>query len=191
MGTPKDDVTRLLDAFGSGDREAAHALLPYVYEELRRIARGHLRRERSDHTLSTTALVHEAYLRLVDQTHAHWQNRAHFFAVAATAMRRILVDYARARRADKRGGGQVLLSLEEAGELAVTQAEELIALDEALSRLAQHDARQARIVECRYFAGLTIEETAVALGVSPGTVKMGWSMAKAWLFREMTREMAS
>lgn len=187
--SPQHEVTRLLDAYGSGDREAMQRLLPYVYDELRAIAQRHLRRERDDHTLSATALVHEVYLRLVDQTRMHWNGRSHFYAVAATAMRRILVDYARARRADKRGGGQMVVSLDEAGELAVSRAEELVLLDEALERLARFDARQARVVECRYFAGLTIEETAEALGVSPTTVKHDWTMAKAWLYREMKREL--
>lgn len=186
--SPQHEVTRLLDAHGSGDPEAIHRLLPYVYDELRGIAHRHLCRERADHTLSATALVHEVYLRLVDQTRMDWNGRSHFYAVAAIAMRRLLVDYARARRAGKRGGGQPIVSLDEAGELAETRADELVLLDEALERLARHDARQARVVECRYFAGLTIEETAHALGVSPTTVKADWAMAKAWLYREMQRE---
>ncbi len=180
-----DDVTRLLGAYGKGDPAALELLLPYVYDELRAIAHRHLARERPDHTLGATALVHEAYLRLVDQTRMQWDGRAHFYAVAATAMRRILVDYARARRAAKRGGGQTPLSLDAAGDVAAVRADALVHLDDALEKLARHDARQARVVECRYFAGLSIEETATALGVSPTTVKHDWAMAKAWLYREM------
>ncbi len=187
MSVPHE-VTRLLDAYGQGDREAMQRLLPYVYDELRAIAQRHLRRERGDHTLNPTALVHEVYFRLVDQTRKGWNDRVHFYAVAATAMRRILVDYARARRAEKRGGGVAPIPLEQAGELSAARADELVLLDDALERLAHFDARQARVVECRYFAGLTIEETAEALGVSPTTVKHDWALAKAWLYRDMKRE---
>lgn len=184
------NITRLLLDFSSGTEGAFERLLPLVYEELRRMAQHQLRRERADHTLCTTELVHEAYMKLVDQTRTQWRNRAQFYAVAAQAMRRILVDYARTRNAEKRGGGQRDLLLDEVGELSVTRAEELIVLDEALDRLASFDKRQSRIVECRFFAGLTIEETAEALGISPTTVKQDWSLARAWLFREMKRELA-
>ena len=184
------EITRLLLDFSNGDREAMDRLLPLVYQELRRIARQHLRREYENDVLCTTELVHEAYMKLVDQTRTQWRDRAHFYAVSAQAMRRILVDHARARKADKRGGGQVHLLLDDVGELAVSRAEELLVLDEALTRLAAFDERLGRVVECRYFAGLTIEETAAALDVSPSTVKQDWNLAKAWLYREMKRELA-
>ena len=187
---PDSDVTRLLHDLSGGDAEARDALLGAIYGELRRIAHGALGGERAAHTLTTTELVHEAYLRLVDVTRVSWQDRAHFFAVAARVMRRVLVDWARARRAGKRGGGEVPLSLDDvAGGVAdAGRADELVALDEALDRLAARSERQARVVECRYFAGLTIEETAEALGVSPTTVKQDWVLARTWLFRELRRE---
>ena len=159
---------------------------PVVYEELRRIAHRELRHERTGHTLGTTALVHEAYLRLAHLDRIRWKSRAHFLAVAAQAMRRVLVDYAVARRAQKRGGGHVPDSLDDAVAIAGERSEELLALDEALQRLQSLDEQHARIVECRFFGGMSIEETAEALGVSPATVKRGWTMARAWLNRELS-----
>lgn len=179
------EVSQLLVAWGQGDQEARDKLLPLVYDELRRVASRHLRRERPDHTLQTTALVHEAYLKLVDQQHAHWQNRAQFFAIAAQLMRRILVDYARERRAAKRGGDYLKLSLDEAAALFAEKSADLLALDEALDRLAQLDPQQSRVVELRVFGGLSVEETAAALGLSPRTVKREWSMARAWLQQQL------
>lgn len=163
-------------------------LLPAIYEELHRIAQERLYRERAGHTLSATDLVHEAYLRLVDQTQAAWRDRAHFFAAASVVMRRLLVDWARARLAQKRGGAEAPLSLDATGApdpSAPVRPDEVVALDEALDRLAARSDRQARVVECRYFAGLSIEETAEALGISPTTVKDDWRLARAWLYREV------
>ena len=190
MTDPQDsadsgDVTQWLHRLAAGDGAAADRLLPLVYAELRRIATERLRRERGDHTLAPTDLVHEAFLRLADATQVGWADRAHFFAVAAGVMRRLLVDWARARRADKRGGGAPHVSLDATGAASavggVDRAEALLALDEALADLARRSERQARVVECRYFAGLTIEETAEALGVSPTTVRVDWRLARAWL----------
>lgn len=161
--------------------------MPVVYSELRRIAGAHLARERSGQTLQVTVLVHEAYLKLVDQTRVQWQNRTHFFAVAARMMRRIVVDHARARGAHKRGGGATPVSLDETPGPAVERDAELLALDEALERLTAFDPRQGRIVELRYFGGLSIDEAAAALSLSPATVKREWSMAKAWLHKELSR----
>ncbi len=182
------DITRMLQEWSGGDRNALDALLPLVYTELHRQASRYLRRERPDHTLQTTALIHEAYVKLVDQREVNWQNRAHFFGVAAQMMRRILVDYARQRRRAKRGGIAEGLPLEEAA-LVVSEERsvDLVALDEALTRLAEFDERQARIVELRYFSGLSIEETAEVLSISPATVKSDWNVAKAWLRHEITR----
>jgi RNA polymerase sigma factor (TIGR02999 family) len=179
-------VTQLLLAWGKGDQHALEELMPLVYRELRRLAHRHLGRERPDHTLQTTALVHEAYLRLVDQKDASWQNRAQFFAVAAQIMRRILVDYARARQYAKRGGGAQMVELDEAMVVSTDRAAAVVALDEALLRLAELDCRKSRLVELRFFGGMSIEETAEILGVSPGTVMRDWTLAKAWLRREMT-----
>ena len=188
MSTPsRPDVTRLLLDWSNGDRQSLDKLLPIVYQELRRLAQHYIRQERSDHTLQATALVHEAYLRLIDVGEVRWQNRAHFFGAAAQVMRHVLVDMARQHRAQKRGGGQKL-SLGEA--LAVPgEADDLdlVALNEALDRLAEIDPQQSKIIELRYFGGLTVEETAEALGVSPRTVKRGWRVARAWLRREITR----
>ena len=182
------NITRMLKDWSGGDREALDQLLPFVYDELHRQASRYLRRERSDHTLQTTALIHEAYLKLIDQKEVEWQNRAHFFAVAAQAMRRILVDYARTRKREKRGGDDVKLQLDEAinvssGEKSI----DLVALDEALTRLAEFDERQARVVELRYFSGMTEEETAEVLGTSPATVRRDWNMAKAWLHSQLMK----
>ena len=171
-----------------GKRESLDALLPLVYDELHKQAARFLRRERAGHTLQTTALIHETYLKLVDQRDVDWQNRAHFFGIAAQAMRRILVDYARQRHSEKRGGADENLPLEEI-TLAVSaeRSVDLVALDEALTRLAAMDERQSKIVEMRYFGGLSIEETAEALRISTATVKSDWRTAKAWLFREITK----
>ena len=190
---PDDAVTRLLIDLSAGDRDAADRLLPLVYAELQRLAHARLQHERDGHTLATVDLVHEAYLRLVDVTRVDWRDRSHFFAVAATVMRRLLVDWARARAADKRGGGQAALPLDALaadGVAAAPRPEVLVALDEALGRLALRSERQARVVECRYFAGLSIEETAAVVGVSPTTVKDDWRLARAWLFRDMTTMMS-
>jgi RNA polymerase sigma factor (TIGR02999 family) len=178
------EVTRLLLRWTEGDQKALDDLLPLVYDELRRLARSYLQRERSGHTLQSTALVNEAYLRLVDQN-VSWQSRAHFFGIAAQMMRRILVDHARARDAAKRGAGDFKVTLDE--DIAVSGARDVdvIALDIALENLAKLDPQQGRIVELRFFAGLSIEETAEVLSISPATVKRDWAMAKAWLSREM------
>lgn len=183
----QDDVTAVLAQLRAGDAQAADKLLPLVYEELRRLAARYMRAESEGHTLQPTALVHEAYLRLVNQADASWQNRAHFFAVAAQAMRNILVDHARGLRAAKRGGGGHKLPLNEAADVAFERGEYVVALDEALSRLAAFDPQQGRVVELRFFGGLTIEETAEVLGISPKTVQRDWLMARAWLHREVTK----
>ncbi len=187
--TPPEEVTRLLAAYSRGDREALDKLLPLVYGELRRTAERYLRRERSDHTLQATALVHEAYLKLIDQREVRWQNRAHFFGVAAQAMRRILVDHARGHMAAKRGSGGVKLSLEdnEAAIVSAEKAEEMVALDEALNRLAEIDPQKSRIVELRFFGGLSIEETAEVLGIGTATVIRQWRMARAWLYDQVQK----
>jgi RNA polymerase sigma factor (TIGR02999 family) len=183
--TAPPNVTELLAAWSQGDRGALDALMPVVYGELRRIARGYLARERRDHTLQTTALVHEAYLKLVDQRRVRWQNRAHFFGVAAQMMRRILVDHARARRAGKRGAGVETVALELTPELSAKPTVDILGLDAALDRLAALDPRQGRLVELRFFGGLSIEEAAEVMALSPATLTRDWTMAKAWLFKEM------
>lgn len=179
------DLTVLLRQLAQGRRDALDELVPVVYDTLRQIAHAQLARERSGHTLSTTGLVHEAYLRLVNINEVDWKDRAHFLAVAARVMRRILIDYARSRRREKRGGGAVRVSLSEGAVAAVGQADDLLALDEALSRLEQHSERQCRVVEYRCFGGLTIEETAAALSTSIATVKRDWAFCRAWLNREL------
>lgn len=184
MSATPGEVTRLLIAMQDGQGDAEARLLTLVYDELRRLAASYMRRERPDHTLQATALVHEAYLKLTEQN-ANWQNRAHFFGVAAQVMRRILVDYARTHKAEKRGGGHVKLSLNEALLLSSAKSHELIDLDEALSRLAAVDPRQARVIELRFFAGLSVEETAEVLGRTTRTVNRDWRMAQAWLRREL------
>jgi len=181
------NVTHLLLRWGDGDREALDALTPLVYDELRKLASRYLRRERDDHTLSSTALVHEAYMRLVDQRHVQWQNRNQFFGLASELIRRILVDHARARLTAKRGGQVYKLSLDEAIAAPEEKDFDLVALDDALKSLAGTDEQQSRIVELRYFGGLTIEQTAEVLCISPATVKRDWVVAKAYLKREMTR----
>ena len=183
------DVTALLIEWSHGDEAALERLLPVIYDECRRIASRQLRREDRDHTLDPTALVHEAYLRLVDQRRSTWENRAQFFGVVGQVMRRILVDYARARHAQKRGGGAVLVSLDVAADQADdARVADVLAIDEALERLAVQDPDQVRIIELRFFAGLTVEETARVVGRSPRTIKREWSLAKAWLYRELRRE---
>ncbi|MEY2499009.1 MAG: hypothetical protein QOD12_2565 [Verrucomicrobiota bacterium] len=182
---PREEVTRMLIDWSGGDREAPSKLMPLVYEELRQLARQYLQRERPDHTLQATGLVHEAYLRLVDQSTHTWQNRAHFFGVAAQVMRRILVDYARSHRAEKRGGGWDKLVFDEALAPSDERSIDLVALDDALKDLLVLDPRQSQIVELRFFGGLTIEEVCEVLDVSPRTVKREWRMAKAWLRREI------
>jgi len=179
------NITHLLKEWSAGDPRALDRLTPLVYEELRHQAARYLRRERRSHTLQTTALIHEAYLRLIDAKDVHWQSRAHFFAIAANLMRRILVDHARRRDADKRGGSRVRVQLDEALAVADEADVDLLAIDEALDRLAVIDPQQARVVELRFFSGLSVEETAAALGVSPKTVKRDWSVARAWLRREI------
>ena len=180
------EITRWLHQWSSGNEDALDELMPVVYAELHRQAANYLRRERVGHTLQATALINEAYLKLIDQREVNWQNRAHFFGIAAQAMRRILVDHARSRHRDKRGGDAENLPLE-AAEFATSEegTVDLIALDEALTRLAHLDERQSRIVELRFFSGMSVEETAEALGVSPATVKNEWRTAKAWLFQEL------
>ena len=183
---PRRNVTELLQAWSGGDRAALDELLPHVQDELRGIARLQMRRERADHTLQPTALVNEAYLRLVNQNRVRWQDRAHFFAVAAQKMRRILVDHARKRGAEKRGGGEILVALDEGIDPGTPPEDvNVVALDEALEELAVLDERQSRVVEMRFFGGVTLKETAEALGVSPATVKRDWQTAKAWLFRRL------
>ncbi|MDX2034864.1 MAG: sigma-70 family RNA polymerase sigma factor [Blastocatellia bacterium] len=187
MSSQASNVTQLLLDWRAGDGEALDRLMPLVYEELRRMANHYLRKERQNHTLQTAALVNEAYLRLIDQGGIDWQNRAHFFGVAAQAMRRILVDHARTRNYAKRGGAMRHVSLDEAAMLVEERAAEMIALDDALIELAKIDLRKCRVVEMRYFGGLSVEETAEALGISGVTVMRDWNTAKAWLLREMTR----
>ena len=183
--TPRE-VTRLLVEWGDGDEAALARLMPLVYDELRRLARNYMRRERPGHTIQPTALVNEAYLRLVEQTNIAWQSRAHFFGIAAGVMRRVLCDHARARLADKRGGGAVRVSLVEAAARSDEQTADMLALDEALVELAEVDPRKARVVELRYFGGLSVEETAEALKVSRSTVLHDWSLAKAWLYTQVS-----
>jgi RNA polymerase sigma factor (TIGR02999 family) len=188
MTQTPENVTQLLIGWSKGDKEALDKLLPLVYNELHRQAAAYLRRERVGHTLQTTALIHEAYVRLVDQKNVHWQNRAHFFGIAAQLMRRILVDHARTKKRVKRGGSDIRVSLSEVTIKADARDLDIVALDEALERLARIDEQQSRIVELRFFSGLTVEETAEVLGISPATVKRDWSMAKAWLHREISGE---
>lgn len=181
----QEEVTQLLIAWSDGEQAALDRLFPLVYDELRRLASGYMRRERAGHTLQTTALVHEAYLRLVGQPDLNWKNRTHFFAVAARVMRRILIDHARTQQYAKRGGGAMKLSLEEAAVLSDERAAELVALDEALNELAKLDVRQSQIVEMRFFGGLTLAETAEVLKISSDTVTRDWNLAKAWLYRQV------
>ncbi len=180
------DITGLLIEWNGGEAAALERLMPLVYDELRKIARRHLRRESDTRTIQTTALVHEAYLKLIDQTRINWQNRAQFYGVAAQMMRRILIDHARKRVRDKRGGGAIKLSLDDGSvDVSDERAAELIALDEALEKLAAQDADKARLVELRYFGGLSIEETAEVLGTGTATVTRQWRIVKAWLYKEI------
>ena len=185
MNSSSMDVTLLLKEFSRGNQDALAELIPAVYDELRRLAAYYLRQERSDHTLQATALVHEAYLRLVDQRNVDWKNRNQFFGVAAHLMRRVLLMHAREHRAAKRGGTAHKISLEDTAIFSQARADDLVFLDELLNRLATLDAQQERIVEMRFFAGLSVDETAELMGISPATVKRDWAMAKAWLAREM------
>jgi len=182
------EITQMLIELTGGNRDVVNQILPHIYDELRRLAGSYLRRERADHTLQPTALVHEAYMKLIDQKQVHWQNRAHFFGIAAQVMRRILMDHARKNTAEKRGGDADKLPLEE--EILVVSHEksaDLIALDDALQALAEFDEQKAKIVELRYFGGLSIEETAEVMGVSVPTINRQWRMAKAWLHAELAR----
>jgi len=180
------EVTQILHKWSDGDADAPARLMPLVYDELRRQARNYLARERGAHTLQPTALVHEAYLRLVDQTRVNWQNRAHFFGMAANMMRRVLIDYARAHATEKRGGAAIRLSVDDVQIPLEQRAAELIALDEALEELAKFDERKAKIVEMRFFGGLTDEEIAEVLGITTRTVWRDWKTARLWLFRELS-----
>jgi RNA polymerase sigma factor (TIGR02999 family) len=184
--SPPSEVTQLLLAWSDGDNSALEKLIPLVYDELRRLARRYMVRERSGHTLQTTALVNEAYLRMVDLKEVQWQNRAHFFAVSAQLMRHILVDFARSRGYKKRGGGTVQIPIDDALDVSTHEPSDLIALDDALNSLAEIDARKSKVVEMRFFGGLSVEETAHVLKVSPETVMRDWKMAKVWLLREIS-----
>jgi RNA polymerase sigma factor (TIGR02999 family) len=183
-----NDITQLLRAWGEGNQAALDQLMPLVYSELRQAAHRYMARERRGHTLQTTALVNEVYVRLAKAREMRWQDRAHFFAVSAQMMRRILTDYARARHYAKRGGGAQSVSLDEAPEVSREPRADLVALDDALNRLAAIDERKSRVVELRYFGGLSVEETAEVLKVSPETVMRDWKLAKAWLLRELSGE---
>ena len=189
--TSPSQVTQLLVSWGNGNQQSLEALIPLVYDELRRQARRYLRRERPDHTLQSTALVHEAYVKLIDQRQATWHNRSQFFGVAAQLMRRILVDHARSRGAIKRGAGVTKLAIAEEVAALEMRNVDLISLDASLKQLEQMDPQQARIVELRFFSGLSIEDTADALGISTATVKRDWALAKAWLYREISGSAAS
>jgi len=182
---PDNVVSRLLADWAGGDSAARERLVPIIYEELRRLAHHYMRAERDGHTLQTTALVNEVYLRLAGIDGLRWRDRAHFFAMAATLMRRVLVDYARQRGRDKRGGGDVLVTSLDENAIATERAVDVVALDEALERLAAVDPQQSRVVELRFFAGLSVKETAEALGISPATVKRDWATAKLWLYNEL------
>lgn len=186
----QQDVTQKLQAWSEGNREALNDLLPIVYDELHRQASRYMKQERTGHTLQTTDLIHEAYMKLAEHNDMRWQNRAHFFAIAATLMRRILIDYARAKHREKRGGDDVKVPIEDAIELATADENniDLIALDDALTKLAAIDEQAVRVVELRYFADLNVEETAEVLKISPATVKRDWQMAKAWLKGELGRK---
>lgn len=180
------NITELLLAWGEGDEAALEQLIPLVYQELHRLARHYMRQEQPGHTLETTALINEAYLRLVDSNRMHWQNRSHFYALCARAMRRILIDHAKSRHRAKRGGGGLQVSLDEVASLAQDRAAELILLDEALRRLESFDKRKSQVVELRFFGGLSIEETAEVMKISTISVSRDWNTAKAWLYREMS-----
>ncbi|MEW6366295.1 MAG: sigma-70 family RNA polymerase sigma factor [Acidobacteriota bacterium] len=183
----REQLTQMLVDWGKGDENAMAELMPLVYEELHRLARRYMSRERAGHTLQATALVNEAYLRLIDQTRVNWQNRAQFYAIAAQQMRRILIDHARSHHYAKRGGGAPRISLDETPNLSVEKSRDLVALDDALRGLAEIDQRKSQVVELRFFGGLSTDEIAALLNVSPVTVLRDWSMAKAWLHREMKK----
>lgn len=187
MNETPNEITEQLIAWSNGDEAALDALIPAVYQELRRMADYYLRGENTGHSLQPTALVHEAYMRLIDQTKVEWQNRAHFFGVAAQMMRRILVDHAKSKHRVKRGGTTPKVSLDETVSLSSERAAELVALDDALKVLNELDERKSRIVELRYFGGLTVDETAQVLGVSDKTVMRDWSLAKAWLYAQLSQ----
>ncbi len=182
------EITQLLMAWSDGDKQALESLIPLVYDELYRLARSYMNREQAGHTLQITALVNEAYLRLVNWKEARWENRSHFFGVAAQLMRRILVDFARSRNYEKRGGGLRQVELDEVASLAVRRDADFVTLDDSLKSLAEIDQRKSRIVEMRFFGGLSVEEIAEVLDVSPRTVMREWSLARAWLYREMSRD---
>jgi RNA polymerase sigma factor (TIGR02999 family) len=188
MTGQSDELTQLLNSWSNGDDQALDKLIPLVYAELRKLARRHMGRENPDHTLQTSALINEAYLKLIDQQSVQWQNRAHFFAVAAQVMRHILIDHARAQRFAKRGAGAAKVSLDETAVLTDERASELVALDDALTTLASLDSRKSRIVELRFFGGLSIEETAEIMKISPVTVTREWRAARAWLRQEMSKK---
>jgi len=185
LNQTQTQITQLLQKWQEGNNEALETLMPLVYAELKRLAGSYLRRERPDHTLQSAALVNEAYLRLVDQTQTQWQNKAHFFGIAAQMMRRILADHARGHNAAKRGAGMPELELNEVVAQAQTKSVDLLDLEDALQKLEKLDAQQGKIVELRFFGGLSIEDTANVLGISPATVKRDWAAARAWLFREV------
>ena len=187
MAMPAAEITALLQAWEGGDRDALNRLMPVVYDELRRAAQAYMRRERTSHTLQASALVNEVYLRLVDLTSVRWQDRAHFFAIAASMMRRVLLDAARARAAQKRGGGDVRITFDEdrIDAAASRQAAGLIEIDQAIEALSKMDPRKARVVELRFFGGLSVDETAEVLGVSGQSVKRDWRLARAWLLKEL------
>lgn len=182
----QNDITRLLLAWNAGDQTALDELMPIVYAELRKLARSYMRRQRPDHTLQTTALVNEAYLRLIDSSRVNWQNRTHFFSISAQLMRRVLVDFARAKNSLKRGGERIQITLNEEIEAPAEKAMDLVALNDALDNLAKMSERPAKIVELRYFGGLNEEEIAECLDVSTRTVRRDWSIARAWLYRELS-----
>ena len=190
MTTSPQQVTQLLINWSNGDQAARDKLMPLVYDELHRLAHQYMKRESPGHTLQTSALVNEAFVKLVDQTDVRWQNRSHFFAIAAQLMRRILVDHARSRQTAKRGGGARPVSFDDALMVSDERSAEVVAVHEALERLAGFDSRKAQIVELRFFGGLSIDETAKVLGVSPGTVMRDWTLAKAWLHKEISAEAA-
>jgi RNA polymerase sigma factor (TIGR02999 family) len=185
---PLQEVTQLLVDWGNGNQAALDQLIPLVYTELRQLARRYMSRERSGHTMQTTALIHEAYLRLVDQNQVRWENRAHFLGIAARLMRQILIEHARRHTRAKRGGGAGTIALDEAAIVSQTRAAELLALDDALERLTAIDPRKSRVVELRFFGGLSVEEAAIVLNVAPNTVLRDWRLAKAWLHREISHE---
>ena len=191
LSSASPDVTRLLIAWGQGDDAALDRLIPIVHEELHRTARAYMAGERAGHSLQATALVNEAYLRLIEGRGVNWQNRAHFLAVASRLMRRILVDFARSKKYQKRGGGAVRVTLVDNLEISDEPGRDLIALDDALEALAKHDDRKSRVIEMRFFGGLTVKETAEALHVSPETVMRDWKLAKAWLLKELRSDAAS